>query len=153
MKPVILSGRVVRGYGRGSRELGCPTANIDEESVKWHLPKDFKYGIYYGWAKLITESSPTEGASQIYKMVASVGMCPFYKNKSISVEVHLIHQFRDDFYGATLKIMFLGFLREEKNFDSIDELIAAIREDVEKTKLALQATECQAMKDDPFFTK
>lgn len=38
-------------------------------------------------------------------MVASVGLCPFYKNEKPSVEIHMIHEFPEDFYGATLKGM------------------------------------------------
>lgn len=57
-------------------------------------------GIYYGWAKLI--DGPESNSSEVQRMVASVGTCPFYKNEKPSVEIHLIHQFAEDFYGASL---------------------------------------------------
>ena len=31
--PVYLTGMVVHGFGRGSKELGIPTANLDKEAV------------------------------------------------------------------------------------------------------------------------
>ncbi|XP_022649532.1 riboflavin kinase-like isoform X2 [Varroa destructor] len=152
MKPVYLTGTVIHGRGRGASGLGCPTANIDEISVARDLPKDFKYGIYYGWAKLMPGSSTVEGTGQLFKMAASVGTCPFFRNESLSVEVHLIHKFPKNFYGATLKVVFLGYLRGEKDYNSVDELIAAIRKDIEDAKAALDTVEAQKAKDDPFFS-
>ena len=45
--PMYLSGKVVTGFGRGSRLLGTPTANIDPTDLKKKLhilPK----GVYFG---------------------------------------------------------------------------------------------------------
>lgn len=153
MQPVYLTGTVVHGFGRGSRDLGCPTANIDNESIERQIPKDFKFGIYYGWAKMLDAPASVAPANEMYKMVASVGVCPFFKNESLSVEVHLIHKFAENFYGAKLKVMFVGYLRGEKNFSSMDDLIAAIWKDVEDAKKALDTPEGQAAKSDSFFVK
>lgn len=35
--PLRLTSVVVRGYGRGSRELGIPTANLRQENIKFNL--------------------------------------------------------------------------------------------------------------------
>ena len=32
--PLRVKGIVVRGFGRGSKELGVPTANLDEHAVQ-----------------------------------------------------------------------------------------------------------------------
>ena len=56
---------MVRGFGRGSKELGIPTANLDAE----HLGKaldDLPSGIYFGWASV-------GGSDEVHKMVMSVG--------------------------------------------------------------------------------
>jgi len=149
MLPVYLEGTVVHGFGRGSRDLGCPTANIDPKDVDEQLPTDFEFGIYYGWAKLV--DAPEGLSSELHKMVASVGLCPFYKNEKLSVEIHLIHQFPEDFYGATLKVVFLGYLRGEKNFNSVEELITQIRQDISDTESALEVSECQKYRSDSYF--
>jgi len=38
---------------------------------------------------------------------------------SIFQETHIIHTFKEDFYGSSLKICMLGFLRPMKNFSSL----------------------------------
>lgn len=153
MQPVYLTGTVVHGYGRGSRDLGCPTANIDNKSIDQQLPKNFKFGIYYGWARLIRNSGSISKTDELYKMVANVGMCPFFKNEALSVEVHLIHEFPENFYGATLRVMFVGYLRGEQNFASMDELITAIWKDVADAKEALEKPDGQKARNDPFLLK
>jgi hypothetical protein len=34
-------------------------------------------------------------------------------------EVHILHQFEDDFYGETMRMLVLGHIRPERNFDSL----------------------------------
>ncbi len=100
MRPVYAQGRVIKGFGRGSKELGIPTgnffiyinmkhkslyisctfvafaANFPEEVVE-SLPADLNTGIYYGWAKVDDEP--------VRKMVVSVGWNPYYKNEKKSM--------------------------------------------------------------------
>ncbi|KAL0118571.1 hypothetical protein PUN28_009321 [Cardiocondyla obscurior] len=102
-------GSIVKGFGRGSKELGIPTANL-LESVISSLPKELNTGIYYGWASL---------RGEVYKMVASIGWNPYYKNEKKSLEVHLIHTFPEDFYGEELKVIITGYIRPEKDFSSL----------------------------------
>lgn len=123
--PYFTSGVVVKGFGRGSKELGIPTANFPEEVVD-QLPKEFDLGIYYGWAKV--NNGP------VYKMVMSIGMNPFYHNTKKSMETHIIHEFPEDFYGSILKVAIMGYLRPEKDFVSVDDLKAAIYSDIEEAK-------------------
>jgi FAD synthase len=51
--PVRLDGPVVRGFGRGSRQMGVPTANIDPEPLAGIL-EGMPKGVYFGWACLRT---------------------------------------------------------------------------------------------------
>lgn len=50
-------------------------ANLEDEVVD-SLPSDLGTGVYYGWASL---------DKQVYKMVASIGWNPFYKNEKKTV--------------------------------------------------------------------
>ncbi|KAJ1371643.1 hypothetical protein KIN20_033628 [Parelaphostrongylus tenuis] len=54
--PYFLRGRVVTGFGRGGKELGCPTANI-EDSVVESLPSELPCGVFYGIARINGEES------------------------------------------------------------------------------------------------
>uniref|UniRef100_A0A8R1HIL5 riboflavin kinase n=1 Tax=Caenorhabditis japonica TaxID=281687 RepID=A0A8R1HIL5_CAEJA len=49
--PYRFEGEVVRGFGRGGKELGCPTANMDEKVIA-QLPDSLNVGVYYGKATL-----------------------------------------------------------------------------------------------------
>ncbi|KIW01381.1 uncharacterized protein PV09_07149 [Verruconis gallopava] len=49
--PLRFKGPVIKGFGRGSRELGIPTANIPLEGVSI-AGKELDSGIYFGWAGL-----------------------------------------------------------------------------------------------------
>ncbi|XP_045454849.1 riboflavin kinase isoform X2 [Melitaea cinxia] len=141
--PFFLKGEVVRGFGRGSKDLGCPTANYPRNVAK-SLPEDVKPGVYYGWAKVDTEA--------VHKMVVNIGWCPFYQNKELSIETHVMHDFERDFYGAILKICVVGYLRPEKNFTSLEKLIETIKQDIENANVALDLPESIKLKDNSFFT-
>ena len=62
--PVFAGGEVIRGFGRGSKDLGIPTANFPDEVVD-KLPAEITTGIFFGWAQI--------DASPIYPMVVSIG--------------------------------------------------------------------------------
>ena len=79
--PHIVRGKVVRGFGRGSKQLGIPTANLDPLSF---LNKDVQIspvGVYFGFAGI--NNGP------IYKAVLSVGWNPFFKNKEKTIVCQL----------------------------------------------------------------
>uniref|UniRef100_A0A8C6XL46 Riboflavin kinase n=1 Tax=Naja naja TaxID=35670 RepID=A0A8C6XL46_NAJNA len=140
--PYFCSGEVVRGFGRGSKELGIRTANFSEEVVD-SFPSDISTGIYYGWGCI--------GTGDVHKVVLSIGWNPYYKNIKKSVETHIIHTFNEDFYGEILSIIIVGYIRPEQNFDSLDALIAAIQHDIDEAKNLLDLPEHQKFKDDNFF--
>ncbi|XP_065885156.1 riboflavin kinase-like [Dysidea avara] len=112
--PFFARGLVVAGFGRGSKELGIPTANYPEDVVST-LPDAIQSGIFYGWA--MVDQGP------VYKMVMSIGWNPVYQNKKRSMETHILHEFPDDFYGSQLSVCMVGFIRNEMNFTSKGELL------------------------------
>ncbi|KAL1718385.1 hypothetical protein EV715DRAFT_252631 [Schizophyllum commune] len=144
--PLRMEGKVIKGFGRGSKELGIPTANlpVDERSTPWIA--DIKSGVYLGWASLRLPSShpnhptPSSEASSgfsIYPTVMSIGYNPVYKNKERSAEVHVLHDFGVDFYGVEMRLLIMGFIREEKDYPSLDALIEDIRIDCDVARNSL----------------
>lgn len=76
--------------------------------------------------------------------MSSIGWNPFFKNEKKTVEPHLIHSFDSDFYGQDMKVVFCGFLRPEKNFDSLEALKDAIRSDIETSNDLLEKEDYKA---------
>jgi riboflavin kinase/FMN adenylyltransferase len=68
-----------------------------------------------------------------------VGVRPtFETGRGLLVEAHLL-DFDGDLYGQTLRIAFLERLRGEKRFESVDELVAQMKRDVEEAKRIMSA--------------
>ena len=55
-KFLFLQGQVTHGYGRGSKKLGVPTANLPHYD-KQLQENDIARGVYYGWAKVYGETA------------------------------------------------------------------------------------------------
>ncbi|XP_065199163.1 putative riboflavin kinase [Sycon ciliatum] len=119
--PYFATATVVKGFGRGGKQLGMPTANMDRSAVSV-LPEALHTGVYYGFGCVDNGS--------VHEMVMSIGTNPFYNNKERSMEVHLLHEFENDFYDSKLRIIIVGFVRDMSDFPSLDALKAAIANDV-----------------------
>jgi riboflavin kinase/FMN adenylyltransferase len=116
-RPPEVEGTVVRGDGRG-RELGFPTANLDVPEGLL-VPPD---GVYAGW---------TRGR----RAAVSIGTNPHFDGVERRVEAHLL-DFDGDLYGERLLVEIWSPIREQLRFDSLEELVAAIGDDVERTREA-----------------
>ncbi|KAF9543039.1 riboflavin kinase [Mortierella hygrophila] len=55
--PIKMNGTVIKGFGRGSKDLGIPTANLPEEAIAAQEDK-LVTGIYYGWAQVVVRTTP-----------------------------------------------------------------------------------------------
>ncbi|KAJ3318547.1 riboflavin kinase [Blyttiomyces sp. JEL0837] len=141
--PVFLKGEVSKGFGRGSKELGVPTANLPED-VAENAGKVIETGILYGW-------SSVGSSSEVWPMVMSFGWNPFYKNEKRSAEVHILHSFPSDFYGEELRVVVLGYIRPEKNYDSLDALIEDINIDISVAKNSLARPAYLQIKEHEFL--
>lgn len=80
--PLMLRGEVIKGFGRGSRELGIPTANLDTEALEASgALAGVEAGIYAGWATVWPREEAGAGtgtaapAPVAHKMVMSIGWC------------------------------------------------------------------------------
>ena len=142
--PFMAQGEVIKGFGRGSKELGIPTANFPEAVVQ-DIPSDITAGVYYGWSRVDN--------GEIFKMVLSVGWNPYYKNEKKSMETHILHEFDSDFYGSLLRIVITGYIRPELNFSSLKELVHEIKNDIEIANTNLDKLEHASFKSLDFIKK
>jgi riboflavin kinase / FMN adenylyltransferase len=124
-RPHALTGTVVRGDGRG-RSIGVPTANLG--GVLEALPPN---GVF---ACLVDRVTP-EGAVVLGRAVANVGVRPTL-SAGFSIEAH-VFDFDADLYGATLRLHFVQFLREERRFSGLEALTQQIQRDLGEARQVL----------------
>ncbi len=126
-RPHEVHGLVVMGDGRG-RQLGFPTANV-HVSPDICLPLD---GVYAG---VFIDENAREHLGAI-----SIGTRPtFYADGMNLVEAHVI-DFDGDLYGQRVSLRFASRLRSQERFKSIDELVAAMNDDVRRTRQHFEAS-------------
>ncbi|CAI7788961.1 unnamed protein product [Closterium sp. NIES-54] len=138
--PVFMKAPVVTGFGRGSKQMGIPTANMLPDVLREQL-EGMQRGVYFGWARLPHlegnrttgegeavkeeegEGEAGKGGPRVLKMVLNVGRRPtFVDGDDVTVEVHILSSFEDDFYGEELQVVVLGYIRPERKFSSLDDL-------------------------------
>jgi len=111
--PWFINGEVIHGEKRG-RDLGYPTANI-----RLDANCGLRHGIY---AVRVGRGDDRIGG------VASFGRRPTFDNGAPLLEVFLF-DFKGDLYGERLDVAFIGFIREELKFSSVEALIRRMDED------------------------
>jgi riboflavin kinase / FMN adenylyltransferase len=116
-----VDGQVVSGAGRG-KGLGYPTANL-RTWPRLLLPGQ---GIYAGVAELFDGSR--------YAAAIDVGTNPTFGTEPLHVEAFLLDFPEEELRGQQLSVGFWERLRDEVRFDSVDELVGAIADDVERTR-------------------
>ncbi|KAK4439079.1 Bifunctional riboflavin kinase/FMN phosphatase [Sesamum alatum] len=142
IEPWYIGGPVIKGFGRGSKVLGIPTANLSTEGYSAIL-SEHPSGVYFGWAGL-----PTRG---VYKMVMSIGWNPYFSNTEKTIEPWLLHDFNEDFYGEDLRLAIVGYIRPETNFPSLESLVAKIHEDRQIAERALELPQYSKYRHDPYL--
>jgi riboflavin kinase / FMN adenylyltransferase len=116
-RPYGVEGRVVSGDERG-RKIGFPTANLKAQNRV--IPSR---GVYIT-ATLI------DGIWR--RSVTNIGIRPTFENsEDVLIETHIL-DWSGDLYGDVLRVRFLHRLRDEKKFNSIDELKRQIEYDVRR---------------------
>jgi len=152
--PIKLSGPVQRGFGRGGKDLGCPTANLPDESLP-AMSTVTKTGVYYGFAQITPSANADHALSKeetsVLPMVMSLGWNPFYKNERMTAEIHILHEFKSDFYGYDMKALVLGYIRPELDYTSREALVDDINMDKQVALNALDRPGYQTYASDPFF--
>jgi len=119
--PWFVSGDVIRGDQRG-RDLGFPTANL-----RLDLACGLKHGIYAVRVGL---------GAQRFDGVASFGRRPMFDNGAPLLEVYLF-DFNGDLYGQRIDVAFIGWIRHEQTFESVEALQRAMAADATQARDAL----------------
>jgi riboflavin kinase/FMN adenylyltransferase len=127
-RPHRVDGVVVRGDRRG-RELGYPTANVETPPYT-AIPAD---GVYAGHLVL---RDATGASGPRHPAAISVGTNPTFQGTRRTVEAFLL-DFDGDLYGEHVGIEFAHRLRPMTAFAGVDELVAAMAADVERTRQLL----------------
>ena len=112
-----ISGRVMQGERRG-KLMGFPTANI-------RLHKVIPEGIY--------AASVTINGKK-YCAATFVGSAKTFKHSQVKVESY-IFDFSSDLYGKWITVRLFKKIRDNQKFDSVDELVKQMRDDIENIKV------------------
>lgn len=121
-RPFRMLGRVVRGRQLG-RKLGYPTANIRLAAMPSPLMGVF--AIRARW-----------GDRGWHDGVANLGTRPAVGGEGLLLEAHLF-DFEGDLYGHRLEVEFVKKLRNEANFEDIDDLVVQMQEDERQARHSL----------------
>ena len=116
----IITGLIIKGKGLG-KELGFPTANLKVEEDYKLIPKQGSYIV-----KSVIDNDLVFG-------MMNIGVNPTVDGKKQSIEVHFF-DFKKSIYNTKIKVELLGRLREEKKFDSLEQL----KNQLEKDKVIVQ---------------
>ncbi len=113
-----LEGIVIHGEQIG-RKIGFPTANIITENEL--VPR---LGVYATFTKLNGNNLPS---------ITNIGYKPTFGSEKIIVET-FIFDFDREIYGELIEVKFVDFIRPEKKFESVEELVKEIKANCEKCK-------------------
>jgi riboflavin kinase/FMN adenylyltransferase len=117
-RPFSLLGKVTHGEHRGTG-MGFPTVNLTVDA-KMALPPD---GVYATRAYIGEDE---------FQAMTNIGRRPtFGDNKERTIESFILN-YNQEIYDKEVKIEIIQRLRDEKHFDSIDELKTQIAEDVKR---------------------
>ena len=120
-RPFFILGRISHGDKKG-RELGFPTMNIRLKKNRTLVSGVFAVEI--------------EGLGERKTGVANMGYRPTLRGKRPQLEVH-IFDFNQQCYGEKIKVIFRHKLRDEKRFDSLDDLREQIATDAQHARQLL----------------
>lgn len=115
-RPHSVTGRVVHGRGEGT-EFGFATANLDLSDNTVMVPRE---GVYGGYGVV---------DGKRYAAAINMGVAKSFAAATAPIEAHLL-DFEGDLYGRQVTIEFVQWLRESRVFDSQDELIATVTDNI-----------------------
>lgn len=118
--PYSLQGRVIKGDGRG-RQLGFPTVNLKPYSIYKLVPQ---HGIYF---------SRFHWQESHWPAVTYIGMRPTFGLNELVIETHVL-DFEEEMTGREITIELLQVLRDDIQFETTQQLVEQIHQDVEKSK-------------------
>jgi riboflavin kinase/FMN adenylyltransferase len=116
-RPYSLIGMVEKGENRGAK-LGFPTANIKPLQEEKLIPQR---GVYAVDVKM---------AGKEYKGMMNIGHRPTFNFDPLTLEVHIFN-FSGFIYESNIEVFFKKYIREEKRFESEEDLKKQILKDKE----------------------
>ena len=123
--PYMINGTIVSGKGIG-KTLGYPTANLQVEKPYKLIPK---HGVYLTQARI---------DGKIYHGLTSIGTNPTVGGSGTTIETFFM-DLDDNLYERPIRLEFLSWIREERSFNTIEELKEAISKDEEMARTYLGA--------------
>jgi riboflavin kinase/FMN adenylyltransferase len=121
-RPWAIEGEVLRGFARG-RALGIPTANI--ALGDYVRPR---FGVYAVRANIDGVQRPG---------VANIGVTPTVGVLDQPILEAHIFDFDADLYGRTIEVALIAFLREERKYASVEEMMPQVAEDIRQARALL----------------
>ena len=115
-----LDGIIGKGFQRGGKLLGIPTANL-ECDPDYVLPAT---GVYAGFVQV---------GRRLVPAMINIGYNPTFGNEKKTIEAHLL-DFNDNLYGRRVRFLFAVRLRPEQKFASIEALKAQLHRDIVSTR-------------------
>lgn len=125
-RPFSVRGVVVEGDHRG-HELGYPTANVPSAGMA--VPAD---GVYAGWLRRLDEPDSPELPAAI-----SVGTNPTFDGVESRVESYVLDRDDLELYDVPIEVSFVQHLRAMERFDSVDDLLSQMADDVARARAVL----------------
>lgn len=122
-KYYAVTGVVIAGKKLGTK-LGFPTANISVKEGYKLIPAD---GVYAVFVRLNDKT---------HSGMLNIGLRPTVDGHSKVMEVH-IFDFNDNIYGSSITIEFVKKLRDEKKFESLEQLKSQLQEDKVQSGMVL----------------
>ncbi len=110
----VVRGRIALGEGRG-HDLGFPTANLVVPPEKT-LPAD---GVY---------AAVGRHDGRDYRGLVSIGSNPTFDGRARTVEAWLL-DFQGTAYGEELALRDFQFIREQRKFAAVEDLLAQMHDD------------------------
>jgi len=111
-----LSGKIVEGY-RVGRTIGFPTANIRSWERFKVVPELGVYAVLVHIRNIV------------YEGMLYIGTRPtLHDDPEVSVEVNIFN-FNADLYNQSLTVEFIDFIRADRKFDTLEELVVQIHKD------------------------
>lgn len=122
----FVHGWVIPGDGRG-RTIGFPTANL-ELTAPYVVPRNGVYAVKV-WID-----------EEVHNGVMNIGVKPTFTPDEVvpTLEAHVL-DYEGDLYGKALKVEFIAYLRDERRFGSVEQLIEQIHKDVARARHLLSA--------------
>ena len=121
-----ISGHVGHGEHIGTG-LGFPTANLVPDDALQLSPATGAYAVS------VRLSHPDGSTPSLHKGMMNIGTRPTFGGHETTLEVHILNH-HENLYGQSLSVAFVSRLREERRFNSAEDLVQQLQQDAIKAE-------------------